>query len=421
MWYLLVSFLLIVSSAPVRSQLCSSLAGTGYMYNNGSSLSVVPSPNLGFTASPNLQQGYPVLPVNGQRGSKQRPLGVGSWVMVQTSPAGRSAPGMIHRFWLALAASGTPSNGKSAAGSIYLSIVFDGASTPQVGAMPATPTYMNAILVDNLFAAGNNTVITPFRGDDFAVHWYAVADFGGNWAMDMPFQQSWAIYLYNADTISYSYWIQIEETLYESTYVINPSYYYLTINQNMNVGGTNYPNECPFISVSSANGVKLKYFKWFVQSTGSGSWIEGPFRIYSGGPGLTSCISGNHWTDGSDSVTSPYTAGATVLFESTGVEDMFLSSWGFYGETRYYAERDAGYIWCVNQFGNCINPTTPANGGLTAASCWFAGYRQWGGKETMGMPSAAANVPLILTWQVGSGIQGQSGSAAWIAYVGYYA
>jgi hypothetical protein len=412
---LLISLLLLFCCLYANAQ-CTTLP-SGYLYTNGTCLSGTLGNNYA-TFSPNLKPGYPISQSGGQRSAKQQPLPSGSWIAVKSS-ASTGVPGMIHRIWLALAGSATG----NIAANTFIAIVFDGAATPQFGYMPTTPTYQTAIELDLFFSVGDGTV-WDYRGDDFWVNQYTTTSIGAGFTMDMPFQSGWTLYLYNADSgsVAYQYWIQVEQSLYESTYPINPSYLYLRLNQNLAGAVVQYPTETPFLSVSSPNGVKLKWFKWLLVG-GNNPWIEGTFRVYVGGSGLTGTINGTHYTDTTYSQLTPYTAGATIIFESTGVEDFFLSSYSFNTDP-YYANRDSGYIWCSSCSTTSFSQA-PAN---MAEASSFSAYRQWGGKPTMSLPSAPPNQYLVFTWQVGNVLKqppldaGQpTASANWFAFVTYYA
>ena len=309
---------------------------------------------------------------------------------------------MIRKLWLALSGPGVTN--QNIASLTFLSIVFDNAPSPQVGPQPVSPVYQTALEIDILFTAGFYSS-TCTNSELFGCSNVAGNTFGGYITFNMPFKSNFTIYLYTIAASAVSYWVQTEYEIYSTSYRMTPLYFYL---QPQYVSSVSYPNEVPILSQISSNGVYLKYMKWAFFGN-SGSWWEGRFRIYTGGSGLTGQISGTHYTDGTYTVSTPYGAGAAVIWMSTGTEDGFDSSWNFVGSS-YFAFDYAGYLY--NSGG--------ASAGLSSSTEWTA-YRQWGTRPLSIPPHSQPQQYLVFTWTCGDPLVEQSGSAQFIAYVGYYA
>lgn len=310
---------------------------------------------------------------------KQIFMNAGAWTTIAEYSGGQ---GVIQRIWLAV---------NVAPNDAFIAVVFDGASTPQIGSL----TLNEAITAEVMFTPGFGSY-QNFQSDLFGCNNYAAGTFGGYFTLPMPFNQSFTIQLYG--TVALTYWVQVFFDSYPNQDAVIPLYFYLQMNSAM----VSYPSETPLLSMAAPRGVHLKYLKWFFSGV-AGNWWEGRFKVYKGGTGMPAAISSVHYTDSTYTVITPYAPNSTILLVSTGTEDFFQSSWNFWS-SEYYANQQAGYLW------SSTGPLVVV--WITSA---FSAYRVF--------PTPLSSAPdeyLVFSYSVGDALVGASGQGAFTALVGYY-
>ena len=347
-----------------------------------------------------------------QFGAKAALIGQNAWTSVaHVTPGG---PGMIRKIWFATATG--PGNTPTST-NLFFAITFDGASTPQVGTMPANPTTAAgssvAISVAQMFTPFYDGMQTTTFNTSSVFGYNSPSSPGNNYeglykgyiSVDMPFATGFNIQFYDAAGSDMRYWFQVFYDVYPASYDITPLRYHLRPVSTQGVSPTpSFPQEYPLLSQQSPHGVFLKFLRWDYVGTG-GNWWEGRFRVAAGGPGMTRPIDST--TDTVAATASAYSADAQLLWSSTGTEDFFLSSWNFGGDG-YYSRDEAGYLY------NSQGPGAQVGSGSS-----FAAYRVFGNASTL-PPNAPANTPLVFSWAVGDVNGGSSGSGFWVATVGDY-
>lgn len=329
----------------------------------------------------------------GEIGNKYQTLFNGNYTTV-ASYSGSS--GVLKRIWLALSAN--PAQ-------CYINITFDGASSPQFGTNITTGfTLGNAIACDICFGPGFASTNDYWATDVSGCNNQSLTTLGGYIAIDMPFNSSFTIDVFNATGADAKYWCQV---FYE--FDASPTNYpYHLYAKPFNLGApsctTTQFTECPILSTSSLNGVILQGVKSLINGGGSSGWQEGKFRGYTGGPGMTS---NQTYTAATPSNASYYNAqaGVTQIFQSTGSEDFFLSSYNFSGLPKF----------ATNTSGIVLNSTSDPTGHLTC-------YRYFN-PASIGTPRVASNPQnFVFTWTCGDQNTPVASSVAFhVGMVTYYA
>lgn len=227
---------------------------------------------------------------------------------------------------------------------------------------------------------------------------------GGYIAFDMPYKNSFEITISNPTSSSTGLiWSQTYYTVNESIpFSLSPLKLYI---QPFRWSSTVYGQEYPLLSASGPNGIFLKGIKLF-SAAASGSWWEGRFRTYTGGPGLSLPMNGLHFTGTNFSETTPYDPTATTIAMSSGMEDYFDSSWNWAGVPTPMSSDYSGLLYNSAGSGNPVGPTT-----AVSAYKFFTNNA---------LPSSSANENLVLTWTSGDPAVGQSGSLSFILGQVYY-
>ncbi len=231
---------------------------------------------------------------------------------------------------------------------------------------------------------------------------------GGYIALDMPFSTSIVIALNNGANTAvitpfpYTYWVQPFILTSSVPRVFSPLALYC---DTFRYNNTTALNEYPWMSVASkGNGVYLKGVKFYVIGN-SGAWWEGRVRMYSGGTGMIVPQVGTGYTDNTFADSLPYQTGATVVFSSTGFEDLVLSSYNVVNQ--------------ATAFGDSAGTLYKSTGILEAGTQWSA-YRFFD-VNGEGMPFSSSR--LTVTWTSGdpTPVVPQTGSVTIIGLVYYYA
>lgn len=319
--------------------------------------------------------------------AKNQTLTGGQWTTVASYSGTK---GVLKKIWLALA---NTDPGRNA-----IRIIFDGASTPQVGTNTGAGfNSANALAVDVLFSAAFGS--TNYWANEISgCNHMATTEIGGYIAFDMPFNTSFSVQVFN-DSTSGQYWCQ---AFYENSDVTPSCYFYMqpfAYTSGISNTGTVF-KEFPLLSTSSANGVILKSVKVCIQTNGVNGWQEGKFRMYNGGAGMTTPQT---YTAATPSNLSYYNQqpGVTEIFSSSGSEDFFLSSFNFTG-LPLFNTKDSGILY---------NPTSNQLGSLTC-------YRNFWDVA----PGAPASTNFVLTWTCGDQNTAVASSINFIlGYVAYYA
>lgn len=402
-FFFLIFLVLVVCLNNVESQVCNSISGSGYLYSTGTTLTTKPAVYANFPLLANPLEYHTTA---GLLGYRSVTLPINTWTNVSYLSTGIGG-GVIRKLWISLNGPGTNA-GSDIASLVFISINFDNAAVPQVGTQAATPGVVanNALTIETLFTPGWGSNITT-NSEAFGCNNIGQNSSGCYITFDMPFRTNFTIYLYNSALGSVTYSVQTEYELFHSSYIITPLYFHLQIGVSI---GLAYPNEYPILSLNSTNGVFLKRFIWFFGGI-SGNWWEGRFRIYTGGPGLTTTISGTHYTDGTYTTSTPYDPAAQVIWTSTATSDFFGSSSNFLNSP-YYAYNHAGYLY---------NSAGPMNA-LVTGSSWTA-YKQFGTSTSKSsvLPNSLPNQYLVFTWTAGDPAGAGTGQANYFVYsVAYY-
>lgn len=281
---------------------------------------------------------------------KAATLTAGTWTTIATYSGGA---GQIKKIWLALNAC-DPAK-------CYIRIVFDGSpgtQPAQFGTDTASSfTLANSLACDILFSAGfgsTNYWSNSSNGCNRLVTGNS-GSMGGYVSFDMPFISNFTVQIFN-NSVTGTYWSQV---FYEASSVSVPYYFYMKPWLYSSVSSsTTVFKECPLMSVAGgSNPIVLKHVKIFADPAGNSIWYEGKFRGYLGGAGLTVGTQYSY-TAATPSTLSYYNqqAGVTQISESSGTEDLFMSSWNWTGLTTYN-----------NEFsGTVLNASGTGTGNLTA-------------------------------------------------------
>lgn len=345
---------------------------------------------------------------------------------VVTVLASGTGSGILRKVWLAVLAGPQ---------SCFFYITIDGNTIFGNTSTTTGTTGMNQIglTLDQWLNAGNWTSLAAgYAIDLMGCTQCNTTEFGGYFQMDMPFSSSWSI---NCVSISGgSYWIQpfvdnsIPTTLnpYGGLKLYCNTFYYATMT---------YPTAFPLISLASpnGNGVYLKGVKCTMEGdTTAGSWIEGRFRVWTGGAtALTSTYTDPGYSDSPVDATPIPPSGLggnpTCILQSTGFEDFFLASYGFKNVSTVYNTASSIYTngittpmpfsLLTKQSGLILNSAYPNTIGTNSA--YSSMYRFFG---TMGdgMPNSTGTDLLTLTWTCGDQLVGQSGAVSQMYGVVYY-
>lgn len=310
-------------------------------------------------------------------------------------------PGIINRIWLATynAPPGTTSIIVTCDG------VIVGGNTNSGYANGLNNTPLN---LDVFFGAGGGQN-DPFQVGILGTNNFSATSIGGYLAMDMPFNNSFSVALFNQSATEGNYWSQV---FYNALPSIPASLstlklYMTTFRYQATAAGTEYP----LLYTQSPNGVFLKGVKMYIAGT-SGNWWESRFRMYAGGTtGSTAPVTSTGYSDGAAAQkSSNYVNGAVPFFMSSGTEDFFLSSWNWAGTTRAMSTNSSGTIY--NSAGDGVTV-----GSTNTVSC----YRFFGEDGTNALPSAQPNTNFIFTWSCGDSLAGSSGVVFLLGQVYYYA
>lgn len=288
-------------------------------------------------------------------------LVAGSWQQV-ISNAGGPGPiqsGKLTRVWLA-----TINMNLS---QVYFAIVFDGAIVPQFGLMPAIPSITNgALSLDILFGNGFGNM-TTYATDRSAMTYTNGSNFQGAYiAIDMPFNLTFQIYLFNNNAIiaNQNYWIQ---AFYDYNPTIMGKYLYCRI---FNSGPVADLIEVPIFKLQGTNGVAFVQGKYFFVGPFTNAPLEGKVRIYNNGAvnyissGTEDyCLSSNNFNGGSTAQIGVFTT------DTSGVLDSNLAG----GQVSFYLNFQKGnypsalgenfleHTWTCGDLANHPGPAAIAN------------------------------------------------------------
>lgn len=328
--------------------------------------------------------------------------------------------GILRRIWITLA--GDPSTT-----SIIINV--DGLQTFGNTSSSTTNLGINTtgLFLDSWLNIGNYSSLGAcYFSDIMGSSTITVSAFSGYLAIDMPFRSSWSISLLNASSGG-TYWVQpFIDTLIPPS--INP-YGALTLCCSTFNWQPTALQCCPLISTTSQHGVFLKGYKLTLTTNSTGNFAEGRFHMWNGGATVKTIFTDPGYSDGNENVPIPYSTGAVCVWQSTGIEDNFLSAYGFSGvPTTYNADTSIyatgaiptplPYNQITNETGLICNTAYPGN--IQGASGTTVSMYRFFGTKGEGCPGALPNTNFTLTWTCGDVKGGSSGSLSTLVGCVYY-